>query len=362
MLFRLVGAASNPLSLLTVSFAHEGFHKIMSTDAKVMSQEEKMLRADTTRRRLSSRCKGLLETPDFKSHGPYATVQYLHRIVKDFLRHSNNTFDPDQEFCAAFLLHLKMKKPDGKVHLAQFVASFTGCIEHSVRLDTNAKNKNMHIETLNELERICNTNFDFNDLEHGSYLFDALISQRKREGHLQEEYRHWPVGTTLFMDYALVYPLYSYVEHWLENTSKADLQSSGKFILLKAARREDVQMVTILLDILLEGGVNPDAHVAKESMTVWQLVLLQLQIVDLAQGQAESGRCAVWAEIIRIFLEHRADPCATVDDLPVRAVIMSAFECDHVRAGQLLSLLPKLQEENRGGSKLQFQGFKRLFK
>lgn len=65
------------------------------------------------RRRLNSRCKGLIEAPAFKTDGSGAKVQYLHRTVRDYLKRGDiwehivpgtgHSLDVDLTLCGGFL-------------------------------------------------------------------------------------------------------------------------------------------------------------------------------------------------------------------------------------------------------------------
>jgi hypothetical protein len=83
-LFQYVKVVDSPLTLLSVSLAQDGIARAMAAKVIPLSPEELAFRAETTRRRLLSRCKGLLEAPEFATKGADARVQYLHRTVKDF--------------------------------------------------------------------------------------------------------------------------------------------------------------------------------------------------------------------------------------------------------------------------------------
>jgi hypothetical protein len=54
----------------------------MSAPIKAALKGEVAFRTETMRRRLNSRCKGLLEAPTIEQLGPEAKVQYLHRTVR----------------------------------------------------------------------------------------------------------------------------------------------------------------------------------------------------------------------------------------------------------------------------------------
>ncbi|KAF8856104.1 hypothetical protein BDZ45DRAFT_745822 [Acephala macrosclerotiorum] len=127
--FQLVRTASEPLSLLTFSYAEEGIDVAMCTEIKILHLEERpeeklserlaerMFRAELMRRRVNSRSKGLLEAPDFKNQGYKATVQYFHRTVKDFLTQNrtgdllqswlSDPFDADLQICAGYMVDVK---------------------------------------------------------------------------------------------------------------------------------------------------------------------------------------------------------------------------------------------------------------
>jgi hypothetical protein len=82
-LLQFVRAADKPLTLLDISLAQDGLERAMAAEVKVVALDELDFRAETTRRRLLSRCKGLLEAPNVKTMRADARVQYLHRTVRD---------------------------------------------------------------------------------------------------------------------------------------------------------------------------------------------------------------------------------------------------------------------------------------
>ncbi|KAM0228577.1 hypothetical protein ACHAPO_010655 [Fusarium lateritium] len=78
--FKFMAACSSPPSALLFSLAdEEGSNFALELPVKRFTKDEEEIRIDTTRRRINSRCKGLLEI------GPGGNVQYLHRTVKDYL-------------------------------------------------------------------------------------------------------------------------------------------------------------------------------------------------------------------------------------------------------------------------------------
>ncbi|ETS76293.1 hypothetical protein PFICI_11680 [Pestalotiopsis fici W106-1] len=78
--FQLLEASNNDCDVLLFSFAdEERLDFALKLPIRAFTQEEKNLRTDTVKRRLNSRCKGLLEV------GPQGRIQYLHRTVKDYI-------------------------------------------------------------------------------------------------------------------------------------------------------------------------------------------------------------------------------------------------------------------------------------
>ena len=90
----------------------------MKASTHPLEHHEVSYRAETMRRRLASRCKGLLEAPSVEDEGGGAEVQYLHRTVKDFLHRDDiweyivsgyDSFDPNLALCGALLGQMKAK-------------------------------------------------------------------------------------------------------------------------------------------------------------------------------------------------------------------------------------------------------------
>lgn len=121
-LFKLVQESLDPPSLLLLSFADEEDPRIAVTyPTQTLSDEQILLRSDTMRRRLNSRCKGLLEVGSagnvVQSSGDLM-VQYLHRTVKDYIESEEAQltlqsalkapFDPHLRLCVGNLMHIKV--------------------------------------------------------------------------------------------------------------------------------------------------------------------------------------------------------------------------------------------------------------
>lgn len=109
--FKLMMKARDPPSALIFSFADEEDPEFaLKQSVRPLTDDEISMRVMTTRRRLNSRCRGLLEL------GPENRVQFLHRSVKDYLDNQDiqhrlegatGDFDADLKYCAAYLAFLK---------------------------------------------------------------------------------------------------------------------------------------------------------------------------------------------------------------------------------------------------------------
>ncbi|KAI0438116.1 hypothetical protein F4803DRAFT_536193 [Xylaria telfairii] len=111
---------ASPLRLLTLSLVEDSNGVVIRASGGQMASDEQNFRAEQTRRRLQSRCKGLLEVPNYKKHGSNSRIQFLHRTVKDFLEEgraqyiftsATRGFNPHVTLCASFLLHANSINP-----------------------------------------------------------------------------------------------------------------------------------------------------------------------------------------------------------------------------------------------------------
>lgn len=129
-----------PLCILGLSFAEDGLELALQAKVAPLSSEEVTFRIETMRRRLNSRCKGLLEVPSLDVDGTAATVQYLHGTVKGFLTApeiwsytlsgSAEPFDPTSALYASFTMRIKKTKPR-KDMLPGLWAVFNACTKHT---------------------------------------------------------------------------------------------------------------------------------------------------------------------------------------------------------------------------------------
>ncbi|CZR63571.1 uncharacterized protein PAC_13468 [Phialocephala subalpina] len=258
-LFQYVRAAQKPLSLLSLSFAEDGFKMAMSANVQALPPEQLKFRGENTRRRLISRCKGLLEASTYKRDGASAKVQYFHRTVKDFLHspkiwqyitsEAPNSFDPDLMLCGAFLRQIKSMRIQRETFYI-FKWLLDEFSHYSLRIDN--KSRDIHLSGLNELDRAVAI------FQSG----DGAILLAKGGSSMN-----------FFFDYAFNYPLHTYVEHKLSAGYSANSQIDVNSLLYIAATSADVRMVGILLD----HGADPNIG-QSVNPTAWQHILRELNV------------------------------------------------------------------------------------
>ncbi|KAK4211350.1 hypothetical protein QBC37DRAFT_14308 [Rhypophila decipiens] len=151
--FKLLLGSDEPPDALLISFADEegaDFAVQMSTGPITLSQQD--VRIETLKRRLNSRCKGLLEV------GPNHKVGFLHRSVRDFLddqdmikRMDEATKDYDcfLQLCSASLAMLKISgRGAGKAIVHKWV---TQCLRNAAKV---GQHKSKMIQIISCLERV----------------------------------------------------------------------------------------------------------------------------------------------------------------------------------------------------------------
>lgn len=126
-----LATSDEPISLLAISFVDQNIQEAFSSDIQTEGDPVDItFRAELARRRLSSRCKGLLEAPTFHADGADTKVKFLHRTVRDFIQRDNievtihgveKDFDPYEAICTCQILNLKTRGLDPS---PEFTAAF----------------------------------------------------------------------------------------------------------------------------------------------------------------------------------------------------------------------------------------------
>jgi len=326
-LFQLVRASEEPLSLLTLSFIEDGFDKAMAAKVEPIPLAQAEYRAETMRRRLNSRCKGLLEAPIRKhEHISFAEVQYLHRTVKDFLNRpdiweyiisgSPTLFDCDISLFGGFLFQIKSLSMSIQI-MPRFQFLLDRSIIHSIKFESTKPD--LHIASLKELEQAADTLFGSSHSNGRTWLEELFGSRRSLV--YNRSTAHWttlldiPGKTPLksFFDYAFQFPLYAFIDHELKTGRNVNSLVAGQPLLYAALNNFK------LIEILFNNGADPNFYGGNVALTPWVHVLGLIENRDRIE---DAG-----ADMVSTFLEHNADPRAVtiVNGTSVEGVIGTAF-------------------------------------
>ncbi|KAF1953597.1 hypothetical protein CC80DRAFT_507092 [Byssothecium circinans] len=118
-MFQLATAAMAPLSLRDMFLASDGCEKALMAPILEMTHEELAFRAETMRRRVISRSKGLLEVRSAPARLTHMKkVEFLHRTVRDYFQSENAQayiqagaphYQPSLLLSASFMRQVKMQ-------------------------------------------------------------------------------------------------------------------------------------------------------------------------------------------------------------------------------------------------------------
>lgn len=243
---------SSPLTILSLSFAREDVNRaLLEGFGKPMNHDQRLYRAETMRRRLASRCKGLLEVPTFKRDGPEAKVQYLHRTVKDFLHEasaqdflsagSTTHFDPHVALCAALIRHTKAISPTEEDESG--MQSFEGLVKLFITQChwIEKSNSYEYARFLDEMDRTTVAILGYNtssnmdrDLPHWSKRVDSYIGRTTKISSL--------------IDYAFARQLNHYLLAKLQNGFSFTPDGDSYAYLIQRAEEERNETLIGLLE------------------------------------------------------------------------------------------------------------------
>lgn len=280
---QIVRAAQYPISLLGFYYAdEEDTDSGMRAEVKELTNAEQKLREEDMRRRLNSRCKGLLEAP-FVEEEP--RVQYLHRTVKDFVEMphvwakisnaTNDSFDPVKCLANSYLWQLKTLS-DGKRKTDTFWETVFWSLDFAMLIEL--RDSEPQADYINEVEKV------------GSVCRGERVAVQ------------WPSWDCKnqepsFLNLAVEHGLCSYVE----------------VTLVQAQPPLDNARLTSLLQAALLGPW--------ESEKVWVVALRR----TIGKRSALSNPPFPNARMVEILLEFGADPKVS-EDLPLHPEIKKLCE------------------------------------
>ncbi|KAF2869034.1 hypothetical protein BDV95DRAFT_609281 [Massariosphaeria phaeospora] len=360
-LIQIIDAAHEPLSLLELYFAEEGFNVALTVHQQPLTTDEILAKVEIMRRRLLSRCKGLLEprsiqlqlriqAQQLEHNKEGGEVSYLHRTVKDFLHSqdiwdyvcsgTDDSFDPNRSLCGLYVLRLKTI-PQGDDTIRRLWRLMPPCMKYVKALEQSSGETPLLV--IEELDRI------------GSWITNGpqeiiLPSLATSATSNSTPEKHWTqfepvtVGDAVIrkycqsiFDYALTCKLYLYVDWSLSRETPITYDLGGRSLLISAIDGKDLD----LLRVLLEHGADPNRpELFKPSRTPWSCLLMRPEWdrlwnsevwLQIAKTSPVRGRDASKysdlldkvAQIVTLLLSYGADPWI---EIPARF-----RDCDHCR-------------------------------
>jgi hypothetical protein len=239
----------SPLTLLTLSFIGEDTNRALSAKyGDPMDWDQQCYQAERMRRRLNSRCKGLLEAPTYTDSGPNTKVQYLHRTVKDFFQEdrmqtfllagTKDTFNPHVALCSALVRHTKAIRP--KDDDASSMEIFSWLIRQFIVQChwLEGRQNPDYVPFLEEMDKTTETIFDdadahlYTDLPHWTKRVDPYVGTRCQVYSL--------------FDYAVVRSLRYYVRTQLAAGYVFEANVNREYLSGYAAGNGDQEMADLL--------------------------------------------------------------------------------------------------------------------
>jgi hypothetical protein len=361
-LFQLVREAQEPPSILCMSLADEGLDSILKHKIAPFNDEEISTRVEVMKRRLNSRCKGLLEGASEPEHldgvlhlcggsekqtFSNSTVQYLHRTVKDFLENSKNwewlmksrreDYGPNLALAKSFLGQLKgVSFTSGKC-----VGLIEMCLFYA-RLAQNGRPADL-VAMLDELDRTAGELASH--IHNSSELVQNGISAMNQDwvqmSSVKKWYRmdcDWTSISSIapriepqalnFLSLATRLGLHGYVAAKVKKGCLVIKDGNIWPLLMDAILPIQCEKPLALpnpiadkrmLKLLLDQGADPNRgipYIPYNNMTPWEYLLWKVQ------DDSSKFGLDPWLEIVPQFLAYGADP---------RAITNSRFRFPNVR-------------------------------
>jgi hypothetical protein len=342
-LFQIVRAARNPPTLLTLSLADSTLEAAIHAETRPVSDDELSFLAENMKRRLTSRCGGLLEAAG-KSCRASTSVEYFHRTAKDYLKRpavwdrilsATTGFEPHSALCSSSLLQIKSLQPiaddDVVESLWQAIATCLQRPEGEEYID--------RVSYLDEVDQAA-TRFAITPISGSDHTWLRDI-QLSRASHASgPAWPHWTntilclpseLRTQLlslsnksrqpnkcpqfnsFFDFAIHGRLYYYVERKLDSEpSFLNSKILGHSLLWHATEEMDDK----LMKTLLARGADPNR--LETSYSPWQLLLHELSLPINTSSEDMRRR-------VKLFLSYSADLKVYVNG--VRASVLIERYC-----------------------------------
>ncbi|TVY24004.1 hypothetical protein LHYA1_G006937 [Lachnellula hyalina] len=318
-IFQIFAEAQNSdrsLTSLELSFAEElDFRAVIREPTRQLWMEELLEREAQIETWLRTRCGGLIETcSGVNAYGSFtdARLSYLHRTVRDFLElpeiwrivlrpTSGKRFAPRVALVQAQMLYIKRVLPF-PTDLIDRISDLQHVGKRAIAFAQNEETATIEpqVMMLDELDRVCNNHVeDFSELPCNWTTSSNRMSSGK-DAHVHQN---------SFLTLAIKTGLYVYVEEKLKLKPWL-VKRAGRPLLQYAVSSEndlcmrDLRVNTGMVELLLRCGARVDE--VYQRTTAWDLVLESLWLL-LCNREPEST-VAMWLSVVKLFLEHGADP------------------------------------------------------
>jgi hypothetical protein len=361
--FKLVQATSEPLDALLYFLADEEDPDFaINLPIHPMSNQERELRTATVRRRLNSRCKGLLEV------GPQGKVQYLHRSVKDYISGSDVRLRIESAAGPAYDCHLRLCSANLAMIKCLGFDNYPGqqgqerqecakqCLRAAAKVTVNASamirilgclDKTMtQLESLEDLTRFHGPEASklspWIDHHYGTSFLAVTVRfgvvdyvrARAEAGCLgpdsnedHDDLKEYPLAKTAQRDNHRLTG--SRLKWFMHKTKLSKLQSrqpsdnigrrKGTWPLLLDANLCDPVSLP-MFRCLLERGADPNLVFQRDGATPWTELLANMLTSCLLQvwgAKHGSSLWSQWTPIVRLFMEHGSQ----LDDTACKMVL-----------------------------------------
>lgn len=315
-LFQIIRACRAPLTLLALAFADEDESQFRLRGVRPLTGDEEDAKARRMRRRLSSRCKGLLEASNRSPAN--ATVEYLHRTVREFLHRDDvwekiiaagpSTFNPKVALSRSYLYQLRYTRIIPSVDVGHthdmigsyplqgsFLSIITWAIQYAS--DASEQTGDAQVEILEELGRTV------------EQVTAGQGTCTRKTCWCRGLADHVDGG---FLALAVRLQMVAYVKARLSKIPPSGHRAGLRTLLETAV--EDYRTFPLLekrpacvhnkpsedlVKILLLHGANPNLSSSSRSKTPWQIV---------SSGSSPPGEINWSADLVETFLRHGANP------------------------------------------------------
>ena len=328
-LFQLIRTTKRPLTLLNLSYAEEEPVTCIKQPIAQASYDQMESKAERMRRRLNSRCKGLLEviSPQKRRKSQQtlanSTVQYLHRTVKDFMERQDigekiavgagASYEPYLQLTNGLLGTMKATNVLTGLEFWKYIFFTSEYADFSAM--SLLVEKHVLVQLLDELHRTALSHLQHHPIPgielSGSYSSKSL--PHAQGARIVNYY------VNDFLNFAVQCQLQWYVEVKLEDADALSYPqrypplfcavldydftyyaTQSSLEPLPSIFRKDPSPQ--IIKALLEAGANPNQPVKLQSRTrtPWQVVMDRVTSLNRIQQP-------VWAKIAGLFLDYGAD-------------------------------------------------------